>query len=381
MTDRPSSSPPKTVLDPNTTFTFEVNGGLKDAAGASFQTYALSFTTGASANATDAPIINVDQPTLFFSDISNTVSGGYGPSVGQKISCHQHRVAPLLLSNGSLSFVGINASQFALASAVSLPATVRPGGSLDSTSPSTHRRSGFRTAQLKIVSNDPDHPSTYVNLRGLGTAGEGGNLEPVASTYSRSVSDPGQRRRPHPRHDRHPVAATSGDGLDLERLSKAGGGPVTIEMLANFANSSSPSTRFGWYSPGQITDRNQLFTVGTASAQTVRPAINGVTTFDPGGDFSIYGEFPAFNNRVVASEHIFNTWGNQCRAPAESAVLSAEERGWNRCPQRVCVHIRRIRSRVRSERHCRHHSGMCSLRRWARRSAFRISTVCRSTVA
>src|SRR5690606_27665017 len=101
---------------------------------------------------------------------------------------------------------------------------------------------------------------------------------------------------------------TSGDALDIERLRKAGSGPVTVEVLANFANSVSPSSRFGWYSAGQITDRNQLFTVAQSSAQTVRPVTTGSLSFDPSSPFGIYAEFPAFANRVVSSEKAFNTW-------------------------------------------------------------------------
>ena len=97
---------PKSALDPNTTFTFEVSSSLKDQAGATFQPYVMSFTTGASADANDAPVINVDQPTLFFSDISSTASGGGGVSGTQKVRITNTGVAPLLLSSGAISASG-----------------------------------------------------------------------------------------------------------------------------------------------------------------------------------------------------------------------------------------------------------------------------------
>ncbi|HYO10740.1 MAG TPA: choice-of-anchor D domain-containing protein [Tepidisphaeraceae bacterium] len=56
---------PAALLDPNTTYTFEVTTGLKDAAGASFQPYAFSFTTGSTGGETNPSIAfeKVELPT------------------------------------------------------------------------------------------------------------------------------------------------------------------------------------------------------------------------------------------------------------------------------------------------------------------------------
>src|SRR5439155_9671504 len=78
---------------------------------------------------------------------------------------------------------------------------------------------------------------------------------------------------------------TPNDEIIASLLQKAGNGPVTIEPLASFGVGSStlPTTRFGYYTPGNRFDKTELFTIqGTGSAtQTVNPTLNGKTSFDP----------------------------------------------------------------------------------------------------
>src|SRR5205814_3126807 len=54
---------PSGLLDPNTTYTFEVTSGLKDTAGASFQPFTTSFTTGNTGGETD-PSLAFEKVTL-----------------------------------------------------------------------------------------------------------------------------------------------------------------------------------------------------------------------------------------------------------------------------------------------------------------------------
>src|SRR5204863_9910915 len=56
---------PSGLLDPNTTYTFEVTSGLKDTSGASFQPYTMSFTTGNTGGETDPSLAfeKVNLPT------------------------------------------------------------------------------------------------------------------------------------------------------------------------------------------------------------------------------------------------------------------------------------------------------------------------------
>src|SRR5439155_17288926 len=56
---------PSGLLDPNTTYTFEVTSGLKDTSGASFVPFTMSFTTGNTGGETDPSLAfeQIDLPT------------------------------------------------------------------------------------------------------------------------------------------------------------------------------------------------------------------------------------------------------------------------------------------------------------------------------
>jgi fibronectin type 3 domain-containing protein/regulation of enolase protein 1 (concanavalin A-like superfamily) len=212
------------------------------------------------------------------------------------------------LSIASLVFGGTNGGEFSLASAVTTPTSIEPGATLTIPIKFTATAIGIRTGTLTINSNDPDSPATVVTLRGLGTAGEGGNLEPSLQRILDLYQIPVNVGDSTPDTTDIPSPPTSGDALDIERLRAVGGGAVTIEMLGHFANSVSPSSRFGYYTPGNVADRKQLFTVSQSNAQLIRPTVDGLLSFTPTGDFGLYAEFPAFSNRVVTSEKVFNTW-------------------------------------------------------------------------
>jgi fibronectin type 3 domain-containing protein len=298
-------------LDANTTYTVEITSGLKDSAGASFQPFVSSFTTGtasASIVTNVGAVANYSVDKLYFSDISATASNGWGSSVSQTVRITNTGSAALTLASNALQFGGTNASEFALASGVSLPATIKPGAFIDIPIAFTASAVGIRSGTLTITTNDANQPSKIITLRGLGTAGNGGNLEPSLQRILDLYQIPVNVGDPTPDTTDIPAPPTSGETLNIERLVKAGTGPVTIEVLGNFANSVSPSSRFGWYSAGQLVDRKQLFTVAQQYAQMVRPITNGTLSFDPTGAFGLYGEFPAFSGRVVASETFYNTW-------------------------------------------------------------------------
>lgn len=294
---------PSGQLDADTTYTFEVTGGLKDTSGAAFLPFTASFTTGSDAV---APNLSASVSALYFSDIYSGGSGGSGSSPSQSIRVTNTGVA--MLSISGLVFGGTNASEFALASGISLPASIEPGGYLDIPVAFTATAIGIRTATLTINNNDPVTPATVITLRGLGTAGEGGSLEPSLQRILDLYQIPVNVGDPTPDTTDIPSPPTSADELDIQLLRAAGVGPVTIEVLANFANSVSPSSRLGYYTPGSIADRTQLFTVAQSSAQRIRPTTTGSLSFNPTGDFGIYAEFPAFAGRVVTSERLLNTW-------------------------------------------------------------------------
>ena len=156
----------------------------------------------------------------------------------------------------------------------------------------------INTASLVIASNDASKPSYSVALRGLGTSGTGGTNEPSLQKILDLYQIPINVGDSNPNDvylDNPPVAGN--DEVTVQRLVKAGSGNVTIEPLAVFGVGSSTYTtlELGYYKPGSKDDKTKLFSVsGTTSTQSVDPAVNGVTTFDPGnGAFGLYGLWPS----------------------------------------------------------------------------------------
>src|SRR5207248_8662216 len=99
----------------------------------------------------------------------------------------------------------------------------------------------------------------------------------------------------------------------MQRLTKAGSGPVTIQTLATFVVPSQPGLRFGYYTPGSVTDKTELFTINKSDSQSTNPTPVGLTSFDPGASaFGLYTVFPTFidsgKQRVAYSEDPLNTW-------------------------------------------------------------------------
>ena len=104
----------------------------------------------------------------------------------------------------------------------------------------------------------------------------------------------------------------------MQRLVKAGTGPVTVEVLAAEAINTNPAVRFGYYKPGNrgSDSKTELFTISGADAQSLQATPNGVTSFDPGPSaFGLYTIYPGFQKpqdanlpREVFSEDALNLW-------------------------------------------------------------------------
>lgn len=250
---------------------------------------------------------DIQKRTLYFNDVINNSSNTSGNRT--KFTLKNTGTGTLTLS--SLVLGGTDSSNFSIISNPGVT-NLAAGQSIDITVAFTAGSTGIKTGTLTVNTNDPDTPNILINLRGLGTAGEGGANEPSLQRvmdlfFGNGIYNVGDNNA---NDTTFPVPPASGnDEVLLQRLQKAGSGSVTVELLANFANSVSPSSRFGWYDPGTIGALNKLFDVGVADAQSVNPIAQGTTTFDPGNaTFGIYGQFPAFTDRVVYSEDSLNRW-------------------------------------------------------------------------
>jgi regulation of enolase protein 1 (concanavalin A-like superfamily)/fibronectin type 3 domain-containing protein len=252
--------------------------------------------------------ISVDKDKFYFNDVKTGVTGGTGSSPFQSLTITNTGTSALALPADGLTITGTDASQFTFVNP-GLPLTIQPGASAIVQLAMNATATGIKTANLVIKSNDADAPTLTISLRGLGTSGTGGDLEPSLQKILDLFQIPDNVGDNDSSTTVFPVPPVAGnDEVTMQRLQQAGPGNVTIELLGVFANSKSPAIRFGYYQPGTPEFKTELFTVAQAYAQSVSPAITGTTSFDPTGDFAIYGTFPAFTNREVYSEDALNTW-------------------------------------------------------------------------
>ncbi|HEX4794213.1 MAG TPA: Ig-like domain-containing protein [Humisphaera sp.] len=269
---------------------------------------------------TPGPQITASASLVTFSTIAAGNSGA-GASPVQSVTITNTGSAALTLGAGGFTIANdpastADAGDFTITNAGSIPASLAVGQSftvqLSFTAPSL----GIKSAFLKIASNDPNSP-TSIALRGVGMAGFFAGNEPSLQRILDLYNIPDNVGEPNPNSTFFPTPpSTPNDELYAPRFTKAGDGPVTIQLLAAFAIGSPIGARVGYYSPGDTSSKQELFTISgatNAAEQTVDPAALGATSFDPGAaQFGLYTQFPHFldNNqeRVAFSEDALNTW-------------------------------------------------------------------------
>ncbi|HEV7685964.1 MAG TPA: hypothetical protein VGQ80_05310, partial [Acidimicrobiia bacterium] len=259
--------------------------------------------------------------------LNSVAPGGTGPSAAGPgpagtLTITNTGTAPLTFPAGGFTISDDPADpghggDFRVSNFGSIPDTVLPGRSVDVKVTFTAPAVGLFSAVLHVRSNDADHPSIDIPLRGLGTAGVGGSSEPSLARILRAYHIPTiVGMGPTDSNDGagvYPVNPDpSSEEVVLQRLVKAGDGPVTITDLADFVGIGNPSVRFGYYTPGNPTARTELFTIDKTDNQTTSPTPRGATTFDPGSDpFGFYFVSAIKDNganRVGYSEDALNTW-------------------------------------------------------------------------
>ena len=282
---------------------------------------------------------------MYFSDVS-----GGGSSLTQKLRITNTGTANLVINS-----LGFSSGEWALGGTFNTPATISPGSFLDVPLVFKASAIGIRTGNLTINSNDTSTPTKQINLRGLGTAGEGGNLEPSLQRIFDLYQMPVNVGDPTPDTTDYPAPPTSGESIDIQKLVKAGAGNVTIEVLANFANSVSPSSRFGYYSPGDLATRTQLFNRRPIFGAGRAPGDGRLAELQPGGRVRHLRRVPRVRRSHRRERKISQHLGNRRRPPTESPLLPAQEHRRQRGPERLRFHVRGIQQRVRPERSRRHH--------------------------
>lgn len=249
----------------------------------------------------------------------NAVAGTTSQAVSLRIS--NPGTIPLTIPAGGVTVVNDPAfsSQDAGAFHVvgGVPGSIGPGQSALVTLDFTPSRVGVHSAVLQIQSSDTTSPLVDVSLRGIGTAGVFAGNEPSLQRILDLFDIPDNVGEPTPDSTFMPTPpASPNDEVAAQEFVKAGSGPVTIQPLAVFGIGSPVVERVGYYTPGDPTDRTELFHVSganTADEQTVNPQALGSTAFDPGSvAFGLYTQFPHFidngHERVAYSEDALNTW-------------------------------------------------------------------------
>ena len=253
--------------------------------------------------------IEVAQRKMYFND-----PRGGSNSPAEQLVIRNTGTAPLSIPSDGLKIVGADAAMFALSPVPTQPLTIPAGGSLVLNvvfKPTSTATFAVKTATLEIRSNDAKEAFIQVSLRGLPTAGTGGQNEPSLQKVLDLFQIPVNVGDANP-DSTDLFNATEllqpGDELDMQRLVKAGAGDVIIEPLAVFGVGSTPALRFGWYSAGTADAKNEMFTVARADAQSVSPTAIGTTVFDPGAaTFGLYTSWPGFANVEIFSEDALNT--------------------------------------------------------------------------
>ena len=224
------------------------------------------------------------------------------------------------------NITGAGAASFSRTVGSALPVTLAAGQSTTVTVGFDPTAEGVVTGTLALTLSE----GTVANvaLRGLGTDGEGGDLEPslqyVLDVWGLGIDTGDDNDTTTPVHSdaAQRVSPTLGDSIDVESFKRFTDGPVTVEPLSVFGpTQNNPVTEVSWYDVAAPASLKSLFSAGNTPAgngQTVTPVTTGALEFDPGeSEFGFVSRWPYFANRLVHSQDALNTFsgaiGNHVR--------------------------------------------------------------------
>ncbi len=255
--------------------------------------------------------LGVDRPNLVATPERVVLNATVGANATQTVTISNTGSTNLTIPSNGLTISGSDASMFQLVSAPSLPATIPAGGALSFSVRFTPASAGPKGALLQIQSNDPDAGITPLPLRGLGVVSSTEpSLQWILDTYQIGVNVGDDNAATSVIHSApsQQTAPLLGDEVAVSQFQRANQAPVTIEPLAVWGPSGTPTFGLSWYRAG---DASSAIEVATSSSNmTVQVALAGATSIDTFNNaFGLAVRWPGLANRTVYSEDVLNTFG------------------------------------------------------------------------
>ena len=210
----------------------------------------------------------------------------------------------------SLSVSGNGASAFSVSGAT-VPMDVAAGASVTLT---VTFNGTAGVSQASLVAATPAGP-TSVPLGGLAISSSN---EPSLQWIFDVHNIPVNAGNPDPSKKDLPAGPIAGEEISIQSFTKAGDGPVTLQLLASYGPTFEPVSINGWYVSGNASSRTELFRIAQANAFALDPPIEngGTTSFDPGSNaFGFWNEWPfwetpnqGIGQYFVYQEDALNTW-------------------------------------------------------------------------
>ncbi len=243
--------------------------------------------------------------------------------------------AALAIPASGLSIEGDAARDYSLSVDSPLPLTIAPGAKAQVTIRFKPSIFGLRKATIKLLTNADAKP-LQIFLGGIGTHGFEGANEPslqrllTALGFVVKVGD----KDPNTSTLELPLT-TPNDEVTIQRFVRANNKqPVTLTPLAAFVSDAKPVVRTGFYGVDNPSQVHEIVSVRQGNNQSVNPAFDGTTTFEPPQVFGLFASFGFFDTaqgkRVVTSDDSLNVWEKE--APKRHKIRFYPATDWKGTP-------------------------------------------------
>ncbi len=255
-----------------------------------------------------AAAVGVSSSLLVYTAVQNTAAAA------QTVTVTDTGDAPLNVTGVSLAATttalgettgatGVN--RFSVANGPAFPAALQPGGTLTFQVGYTPTGKALDAASVQVATDVAG--TADVEVRGIGATGTAGTGQPSLLRVLQAYDIPtavGETDATNAIYPEPPAAGSQEVGL--QRLAKAGAGPVTIRVLASYTSTGVVPYILGTYQAGYPSNQTELFHTLASEFQSVTVHPQGSTTFDPGS--SSFGLYFTSGGRTGYTEDALNTY-------------------------------------------------------------------------